>query len=157
VTIVVGKGRTIRLLFPEFMEIYEGIVRPMCLDYNICGAGYPNHHCFGKRAEPQDIMTDCGKRTWAWNRRVRALRLAWYRLRYPVDWDKPREAYRAYLADLCSEAVEWLLEQRDPDGCGFCLIAHSRTGRRLPGPVPWRGRRARRRPGPLAGGAAPPV
>ena len=51
-----------------------------------------------------------------------ALRLAWYRLRYPVDLgDKPREAYRAYLADHASEAVVWLLEQKDPDGIRFLL------------------------------------
>ena len=51
-----------------------------------------------------------------------ALRLAWYRLRYPVDLgDKPREAYRAYLADHASEAVAWLLEQKDPGGIRFLL------------------------------------
>ena len=49
VTIVDWEGQTIRLLFPEFMEIYEENCPAHVFDYNICGAGYPYHHCFRQK------------------------------------------------------------------------------------------------------------
>ena len=46
VTVVTAAGETARLLFPEFLEVYEENCPAHHFDYNIYGAGYPYHHCF---------------------------------------------------------------------------------------------------------------
>lgn len=51
-----------------------------------------------------------------------ALRLAWWRLRYPVELtDQAEAAYLAYLRQRPLDAGRWLLERRDRSGLRFLL------------------------------------
>ena len=112
VTIDGDFGR-IRLVFPEFVELYEENCPARIFDYNIQGAGYPYHHCFrGKKLNlPEYDELWKGMLTMDYEKTT-ALRLAWYRLRYPVELsDKARTAYRAYLQDHIRETMLWLLEE----------------------------------------------
>lgn len=86
VTVLEADGTQIRLLFPEFTEIYEENCPAHHFDYTIVGAGYPYHHCFRQkllRLNEYDAL---------WNAFLgmehepsTALRLAWLRLRWPAD------------------------------------------------------------------------
>ena len=86
VTVEETDGTVFRLLFPEYREVYEENCPAHHFDYNIFGAGYPYHHSF--RRKRLDLRTydelwsgflgmehdeDC------------AVRLAFWRLRYPVE------------------------------------------------------------------------
>ena len=51
-----------------------------------------------------------------------ALRLAWWRLRYPVELSEWAEKeYLDHLRGCVAETVRWLLAERDPDGLRFLL------------------------------------
>ncbi len=104
-----------RLIFPEYVEVYEENCPAHHFDYNIYGAGYAYHHCFyGKKLDfrvydalwrPMLAMEhdgDC------------ALRLAWWRLRYPAELaDRAAADYRDYLRSHALEAVRFLLSLGD--------------------------------------------
>ena len=117
-TLSYSEGRTARVIFPEYAEVFEENVPHHQFDFHIQGAGYPYHHCFyhkqfslrdydqlwkgylGMEYEP-----DC------------ALRLAWGRRRYPMDLtDQAAAAYWAYLRDHGVDAARWLLSRRDAAG-----------------------------------------
>lgn len=112
VTIDSPEGR-LRLVFPEYVELYEENCPARIFDYNIQGAGYPYHHCFrGKKLNLQEydslwqgfLSMEYEKQT--------ALRLAWYRLRYPVELgEKAAPLYRAYLQSHIEETLNYLLEE----------------------------------------------
>lgn len=123
VTIVTPGGETARLIFPEFREIYEENCPAHHFDYNIFGAGYPYHHSF--RRKRLDLRTydelwsgflgmehdeDC------------AVRLAFWRLRYPVELTPRAEGqYLSYLRAHAGEAAVWLVGERDMPGLAFLL------------------------------------
>ena len=123
VTILQTDGQTCRLLFPEFIESYEENCPAHHFDYNIYGGGYPYHHCF--RQKKLDLRTYDG----LWQAYLgmehepdTALRLAWWRLRYPVELSEAAEGrYWAYLRSRGADAAAWLLTQRDAGGLRFLL------------------------------------
>lgn len=116
-------GRTARLILPEYVEVYEENCPAHHFDYNIYGAGYGYHHCFEQRKldlkafdalwRPMLAMEhdgDC------------ALRLAWWRLRYPAELTAGAAGdYRAYLRKHGLEAVGYLLSQRPAADLRFFL------------------------------------
>lgn len=123
VTLRRGGETAARLIFPEYVEVYEENCPAHQFDYNIYGAGYGYHHCFyGKKLDikaydalwrPMLAMEhdgDC------------ALRLAWWRLRYPAELtDRAAADYRAYLRSHVLEAVQFLLSLGDVSGLGLLL------------------------------------
>lgn len=115
VTLRRGGETWARLIFPEYVEVYEENCPAHHFDYNIYGAGYGYHHCFyGKKLDlraydalwrPMLSMEhdgDC------------ALRLAWWRLRHPAELtDRAAADYRAHLRAHALEAVRFLLSLGD--------------------------------------------
>jgi hypothetical protein len=123
VTVTQSDGQRFRLIFPEYVELYEENCPAHHFDYNIYGAGYPYHHCFRQRRlylPEYDAL---------WQEFLRmehedgtALRLAWWRLRYPAELSDTAEAqYLAYLQEHTPDAAHWLLERRDTAGLQFLL------------------------------------
>lgn len=113
VTIDDGRSSEFRLVFPEYVELYEENCPARIFDYNIQGAGYPYHHCFrGKKLnllEYDELWK--GLLTMDYEKTT-ALCLAWYRLRYPVQLgEKAKTAYRLYLQDNIRQTMTWLLEE----------------------------------------------
>lgn len=123
VTITDTEGRVARLLFPEFMEVYEENCPAHHFDYNIYGAGYPYHHCFRQKKLILKNYDELWKAYLGMEHEEgTALRLAWWRLRYPLELsDKAEAAYLAYLRSREADAVRWLLAERDPGGLRFLL------------------------------------
>lgn len=118
VTIQESDGDLVRLIFPEYVEVYEENCPAHHFDYNIYGAGYPYHHCFrNKRLSLKEYDGLWREFLGVEHDERCAVRLAWWRLRYPAELTaRAREAYLAYLKDHVREAAQWLLEQRDLTG-----------------------------------------
>jgi len=119
-TLLSPDGGALRLIFPEYTEIYEENCPAHHFDYTIDGGGYGYHHCLrGRRLRPAEYDA-------LWPAFLRqehdpacALRLACCRLRYPVGLTPEAEA--AYLAELrgrTAEVVRYLAEQRALEGLG---------------------------------------
>lgn len=123
VSITRQSGERLRLIFPDFVESYEENGPAHHFDYKIYGAGHPYHHLFRQR---QLLLRDYDG-LWATYLREEydpgaALRLAWYRLRYPVELSREAEAqYWDYLATCTPEAMLFLLDERDTEGLGLLL------------------------------------
>lgn len=123
VTVLEADGTQIRLLFPEFTEIYEENCPAHHFDYTIVGAGYPYHHCFRQkllRLNEYDAL---------WNAFLgmehepsTALRLAWLRMRWPADLGPGAEAaYLLYLRGHLGELLDTLAASNDAEGLHFLL------------------------------------
>ena len=112
-----------RLIFPEYVEVYEENCPAHHFDYNIYGAGYGYHHCFYEKK--LDLKTYDG----LWRPMLAmehdsgcALRLAWWRLRYPAGLTaRAAEDYRAYLRGHWLETAQFLLSRRDAPGLRMLL------------------------------------
>ena len=123
VTIWGTDGAEARLLFPEYAELFEENIPHHQFDYHIQGGGFPYHHTFpGKQLSLRDYDD-----LWEKYRRTQAepdaaMRLAWYRLRWPVELSEQAEnQYLDYLRRYPEEILLWQLTQRDPTGLAMLL------------------------------------
>ncbi len=123
VTVYGPGGETARLVFPEYTELYEENCPAHHFDYFISGAGYPYHHCFRqKRFSFKEYDALWPDFLGMEHEDAAALRLAWRRLRRPVDLsDAAAEDYRAYLTGHAGEALRLLLEERDTEALPLLL------------------------------------
>lgn len=112
-----------RLIFPEYVEVYEENCPAHHFDYNIYGAGYGYHHCFyGKKLDIKAYDALWRPMLAMEHDRDCALRLAWWRLRYPAELtDQAAADYRIYLRSHVLEAVQFLLSLRDVSGLRLLL------------------------------------
>lgn len=123
VTVAGPEGVIARLIFPEYRELYEENCPAHHFDYNISGAGYPYHHCFVRRR--LDLRTY--DRLWKGYLGMEhdpgcALRLAFWRLRRPLDLTPEAEAaYGDYVRQHAAGALAWLLAERDTESLHFLL------------------------------------
>ncbi len=121
---VYGPGeKNTRLLFPEYTELYEENCPAHHFDYFISGAGYPYHHCFRqKRLSLKEYDALWRDFLGMEHEESAALRLAWYRLRWPVELGETAAAgYRAYLKNHAGETLRLLLEEEDGEALPFLL------------------------------------
>lgn len=123
VTVEYPDGERVRLIFPEYRESYEENSPAHHFDFHLYGPGYPYHHVFRERALPlaafdalfPDLLAtehdpDC------------AMRLAWYRLRFPRELTAAAAAgYLTYLNGRTGDVLNWLLEERDSRGLAWFL------------------------------------
>ncbi len=123
ITVTEADGHTARYLFPDYWESYEENCPAHLFHLEISGAGYPYHHCFTqKKFDPAAY-----DRLWEGFLRMAhedkaALRIAWYRLRYPLGLRPEAEAqYLTYLRAHAAEALRWRLAERDAEGLRFLL------------------------------------
>ena len=123
VTVITAAGETARLLFPDYLEVYEENCPAHHFDYNIYGAGYPYHHCFRQKKLSFKDYDGLWKGYLAMaHEDASAVRLAFWRVRYPVELSEAAEkAYLTYLQSRAAEAVDWLLAEKDMVGLSFLL------------------------------------
>ena len=123
VTVVTAAGETARLLFPDFLEVYEENCPAHHFDYNIYGAGYGYHHSFYQKKLNFKTYDDLWRSMLAMEHDEDcALHLAWWRLRYPLELsDQAEAAYLDFLDQRSLAAGRWLLERRDTEGLRFLL------------------------------------
>lgn len=122
VTIHSGGG-TVRLLFPEYTELYEENCPAHHFDYFISGAGYPYHHCFRQKKLQLKEYDALWRDFLAMeHEESAALRLAWYRLRRPVELSETAAAdYQGYLRAHAAEALRFLLAEEGGEGLSLLL------------------------------------
>lgn len=113
VTLYGPGGASARLLFPEYTELYEENCPAHHFDYSISGAGYPYHHCFRqKRLSLKEYDALWRDFLGMEHDESAALRLAWRRLRRPLELGETAAAgYRAYLKAHAGAALRLFLEE----------------------------------------------
>lgn len=116
-------GETIRLLFPEYTELYEENCPAHHFDYFISGAGYPYHHGFRqKKLQLKEYDALWRDFLGMEHEDSAALRLAWYRLRWPAGLSDAAAAdYRSYLRTRAGDALRLLLSEGDAESLPFLL------------------------------------
>lgn len=112
-----------RLIFPEYVEVYEENCPAHHFDYNIYGAGYGYHHCFYQKKLSLKAYDELWRPMLGMEHDEDcALRLAWWRLRYPAELTEQAEGqYLSYLRAHAPEAARWRLAERDTEGLRFLL------------------------------------
>ena len=122
-TLTRGDGQTARLIFPEYVEVYEENCPAHHFDYNISGAGYGYHHCFYRKQLSFKAYDELWRPMLGMEHDEDcALRLAWWRLRYPVELtDQAENDYLDFLRQRPLAAGRWLLGRRDTEGLQFLL------------------------------------
>ena len=115
---VFDAGGETRLIFPEYREDFEENGPAHHFDYAIYGAGHPYHHVFrGRALHLADYDALWERFLSAAHEDDAALRLAWYRLRYPAELSPwARAQYEAYLRAHTDAALRLVLERRDLPG-----------------------------------------
>ena len=123
VTIHLHGGGLARIIFPEYIELFEENVPNHHFDYTIYGAGYPYHRCFQKKKlELSSYDSLWPKFLMVEHKAATALAIAYYRLRHPADLaEQWAGEYRAYLAAHAGEALAWRITERDGAGLAFLL------------------------------------
>lgn len=116
-------GIAARLLFPEYTELYEENCPAHHFDYFISGAGYPYHHCFRqKRLSLKEYDALWRDFLGMEHDEAAALRLAWRRLRWPLELGETAAAgYRTYLKEHAGDALRLLLEEEDGEALPLLL------------------------------------
>ena len=99
-TLTRAGGQTARLIFPEYVEVYEENCPAHHFDYNIYGAGYGYHHCFYRKQLSFKAYDDLWRPMLGMEHDGDcALRLAWWRLRYPVELTEQAEKIYDHLCE----------------------------------------------------------
>lgn len=123
VTLRYEDGQMARLIFPEYIESYEDNKPAHFFDFHIYGPGFPYHHAFTQKRLDMGIFDGC------WEEMMRrgyepdcAMRLAFYRLRYPKGLSrKAAENYRDHLTKGSPLVLSWLIQERDCRGLSWYL------------------------------------
>lgn len=123
VTIRKTDGATYRLIFPEYYENYTENSPAHHFELKIVGGGYAYHGVFrSKTLAVSDYDALWSDYIAAEHDDLSALRLAYYRMRYPAELsDRAREQYAAFLRQNLQEALSFALRERDVRGLGLLL------------------------------------
>ena len=130
VTLTGPEGVELRLIFPEYIESYENNDTARHFDFHLYGPGFPYHNAF------RDKRLDLGLFDGAWGEMLRrefepacAMRLAFYRLRYPRGLSAKAEAdYGRYLDGNRGAVMGWLIGEGDCRGLSW-FLSRFRPGR----------------------------
>ena len=123
VTVYRPEGDTLRLIFPEYIESYTENTPAHHFELKIIGGGYAYHGVF------RDKVLSVSDYDSLWRDYIAqehddlsALRLAYYRLRYPSGLsERAREQYGAFLRQNLRDALFFALRERDGQGLALLL------------------------------------
>lgn len=116
-------GEVLRLIFPEYSEVQTENEPTHFFNYTIQGAGYPYRHIFVKgHLNTADFDALWRKYLSMEHSEDEALRLAWYRLRYPHGLSEgARRDYAEYISANIHAALCLTLRERDMAGLHLLL------------------------------------
>lgn len=123
ITVEYPEGLSARLIFPSYAEYYQENISARCFQYEVQGPGYPYHSMFKDRA----LVLKDYDRLWPMLLATEhdpdcALRMAWYRLRFPRELAlDAKAAYLEFLRHNARTVIAWLLGQRDMRGLAWFL------------------------------------
>ena len=111
-------GNTLRLIFPEYIENYTENTPAHHFELKISGGGYAYHSVFrDKRLQLSDYDALWPDYIAAEHDEDSALRLAYWRLRYPAELsDGARQRYETHLRRKLGQALRFALETEDMQG-----------------------------------------
>ena len=115
-----------RLIFPSYeeMTLEDGCVaQGSMFSYHINGAGYPHHHCFkSKKLNLRDYDNLWKEYIGMGHIEAEAVRLAWYRLRYPAELsDSAKLSYKDFIRSHARDALDLIISERDSQGLSLLL------------------------------------
>ncbi len=118
-----GQEQTAMLFFPGYYEYYVDNNPALEIFYYIEGTGYSYHHSYFEHCFTYPAYDELWRRySHEYQGTDYALKIAWYRLRYPVGLTfRPRRAYRNYLADHLLDLIRWRMKEKDTDGLKLIL------------------------------------
>ena len=116
-------GTLTRLIFPDYAETYEENFANHHFDYFLSGGGFAYHHIFReKQLNLRSYDELWGKYLREGHDRDTAIRLAYYRLRWPTELsDFAEKQYSSYLAENAADALLWQLSLKDTQGLSLLL------------------------------------
>ena len=116
-------GTAVRLIFPEYFENYTENSPAHHFELKIVGGGYAYHGVFrAKKLHLPEYDALWRDYIAAEHDDSSALRLAYYRLRYPAELsDRAREQYAAFLRRNMREALSLAMRERDLSGLRILL------------------------------------
>lgn len=116
-------GDVLKLVFPEYFELYNEKGATLFFDYNIEGAGFAYHNMFKNRTFSVSDYDRLWKSYLTMDYEpASALHLAWGRLMFPVGLsDEARSDYEKYLFEHTKEAFDYALKTRDMAGLRMLL------------------------------------
>ena len=123
ITVEYSEGPSARLIFPGYSEAYQENISARCFFYEVQGPGYPYHSMFKSRA----LALKDYDRLWPTLLATEhdpdcALRMAWYRLRYPRALTREASAqYLLFLRRNAGTVIAWLLRRQDMRGLAWFL------------------------------------
>ena len=123
VTIDRTDGNSLRLIFPEYVENYTENTPAHHFELKISGGGYAYHSVFrDKTLSVPDFDALWPGYIAAEHDGDSALRLAYYRLRYPSGLSETaRERYAAYLRRRLGPALSYAMAEKDMQGLRLLL------------------------------------
>ena len=123
VTVYHPDGSTCRLIFPEYYENYTENSPAHHFELKIVGGGYAYHGVFrAKKLVLSDYDALWRDYIAAEHDEDSALRLAYYRLRFPAELSgRAREQYTAFLRRNLREALSLAMRERDAHGLRLLL------------------------------------
>lgn len=123
VSILNTDGTELRLIFPDYGEDYEENCPNHHFDFHISGGGYSYHHNFpGKQLSLRAYDENWAQYLRKQHEEETALRLAYYRLRYPIGLEPfAEEQYLDYLRTHAEDAILWQISQKDSAGLTMLL------------------------------------
>ena len=116
-------GTAVRLIFPEYFENYTENSPAHHFELKIVGGGYAYHGVFrAKKLHLPEYDALWRDYIAAEHDDPRALRLAYYRLRYPAELsDRAREQYAAFLRQNMPDALSLAMREKDLSGLRLLL------------------------------------
>lgn len=123
VTVHSADGSELRLIFPEYFENYTENSPAHHFELKIVGGGYAYHGVFrAKKLAVPDFDALWRDYIAAEHDDFSALRLAYYRLRYPAELsDRAREQYEAFLCLNLRDALSLAMKEKDAHGLRLLL------------------------------------
>ena len=116
-------GSMVRLIFPEYFENYTENSPAHHFELKIVGGGYAYHGVFrAKKLYLPEYDALWRDYIAAEHDEESALRLAYYRLRYPAELsDRAREQYAAFLRQNMPDALSLAMREKDLSGLRLLL------------------------------------
>ena len=122
-TVYNADGSAYRLIFPEYFENYTENSPAHHFELKIVGGGYAYHGVFrAKKLYLPEYDALWRDYIAAEHDDLSALRLAYYRLRYPAELsDRAREQYAVFLRQNMREALSLAMGEKDAHGLRLLL------------------------------------
>lgn len=133
VTITLANGEKQRLIFPEYFESYEENGPTHFFNYLIEGTGFSYHNvCKNRMLQMKDYDGLWKKYLSMGYDEDTALRLAWWRIRFPAELsDEDAAAYTEFVDARPEAAFELALTSKDMDGLRMLLKNRSLSAQEL--------------------------